>query len=267
MRSLLLHLHAAGVVAPGLNSLDALRAACRSGSLPAGDALSLAPPAQLPANERRRATQVVRLTLACIEQALAGSQIPTDELRSVFATDEGTGEVCEQMLEALSTTRQVSPMVFANSVLNAPSGYYSIAYRNRGAATVVSAGLESFAAGLLCAATEIASTGQPVLLVAYDPPMTTPVDELLPVRQPTASAWVLSQTPREQDLATFCLAVLPGAEPDAPLPRWMPPAWAAHSSARSLAALALIDAAQAGEAAGLRLRCGGVAVHLQVVAS
>ena len=108
----------------------------------------------LPANERRRASQAVRLALACIEQALQASPFPVETLRSVFATDEGTGEVCQQMLEALATTRQVSPLLFPNSVHNAPSGYFSIAWRNRQPATVVSLGLESFASGLLCAVTE-----------------------------------------------------------------------------------------------------------------
>jgi hypothetical protein len=41
---------------------------------------------------------------------LHDSPFPAETLRSVFATDEGTGEVCQQMLEALATTRQVSPL-------------------------------------------------------------------------------------------------------------------------------------------------------------
>jgi hypothetical protein len=78
----------------------------------------------LPANERRRASQVVRLTQACIEQALRDCPFPAGSLRSVFATDEGTGEICRQVLEAVATTREVSPLVFANSVQNAPSGLF-----------------------------------------------------------------------------------------------------------------------------------------------
>lgn len=245
------HLHAAGVLAPGLPGLDALRAASRVGAAAAvdasADATALPAPSALPANERRRASQVVRLTLACIEQALAASPYPVEALRSVFATDEGTGEVCTQMLDALATTRQVSPLLFPNSVQNAPSGCFSIAWRNRRPATVASLGQDSFAAGLLCAATEALTTREPVLLVSYDPAMSAPLDGWLPVHEPTASAWIISagaHAAAAQPLARFALALTAHAEREAsPLPRWMPPRWAAHSSARSLAALGLIDAA------------------------
>lgn len=146
----------------------------------------------LPANERRRASPVVRLVLACIEQATQASPFPLETLRSVFATDEGTGEVCQQLLESLVTTRQISPLLFTNSVHNAPSGYFSIASRNRQSATVVSLGLESFACGLLCAVSEATVLQRPVLLACYDPPMSHLIDERLSVTEPTATAWIIS---------------------------------------------------------------------------
>jgi hypothetical protein len=216
----------------------------------------------LPANERRRASQVVRLTLGCIEQALQSSPFPIETLRSVFATDEGTGEVCQQMLEALATTRQISPLLFANSVLNAPSGYFSIAWRNRQSATVASMGLESFASGLLCAVTEAAATDQPVLLVVYDPAMTAPIDELLPVTEPTATAWILSaRASTGAPLASFTLQFdETNTALATPLPPWFPTRWAAQSSARALAALSLLDA---GPDTVCRLTLGGRMVCLQ----
>jgi hypothetical protein len=85
-------------------------------------------------------------------------------LRSVFATDEGTGEVCQQMLEALATTRQLSPLLFTNSVHNAPSGYFSIAGATSSRPPWSASGLESFACGLLCAVTDAIASRQPVLL-------------------------------------------------------------------------------------------------------
>jgi hypothetical protein len=248
VKSLHFNLHAAGVLAPGIDSLPALRAACRAGQQPTSISSEPLPsPSALPANERRRSSQVVRLTLACIEQTLQTSPFPADAMRSVFATDEGTGEVCQQMLEALATTRQVSPLLFTNSVQNAPSGYFSIAWRNRQSATVASLGLESFASGLLCAVTEAMSTGQPVLLVAYDPAMTSPMDELLPVRAAMATAWIITagstatETPR---LASYAFTLEP-CETSSPSawPEWLPESWAAHSSARSLSALGLLEAA------------------------
>ena len=246
MRSLTFALHAAGVLAPGFGSLADLRAACRGGQPPDIAApLALPSPEALPANERRRASQIVRLTLGCVEQALKSSPFPVETLRSVFATDEGTGEVCQQMLELLATTRQISPLLFSNSVLNAPSGYFSIARRNRQPATVVSVGLESFAGGLACAVTEAVTTGQPVLLVSYDAAMTAPMDELLPITEPTATAWILSAGSQQDTpaLATFDLQFEEATgSAVTPLPTWVPARWAAQSSAHALAALGLLDA-------------------------
>ena len=252
-------LYAAGVLAPGIGSLAELFALRRNGlaGADASAALELPSPQALPANERRRASQVVRLTLACAEQALRTSPFPADALRMVFASDEGTGEVCQQILETLATTRQVSPLLFHNSVHNAPSGYFSIAYQNRQSATSVSLGQESFASGLLCAASEACVSGQPVLLLAYDPAMTEPLDSLLPVTWPTASAWIigsgLAPASGQAALASFELSLRPAIAPDPALPAWLPAAWAANSSAQSLVVLSLLDDVQDRRACELRL--------------
>lgn len=255
MNPLSFDLHAAGVLAPGLNCLDDLRAACRSGRLPEAVKPAPAPsPDVLPANERRRASQVVRLTLACIDQALASSPFEADALRCVFATDEGTGEICQQMLHALDTTRQISPSLFSNSVLNAPSGYFSIGHRNRQSAIVISVGLESFAAGLVFAATEAWVAGQPVLLVSYDPAMTPPMDELLPIRVSTASAWVISVGMAQHlpKLASFSIDVgEAGSAGPTTLPSWIPTDWSNQGSSCAFAALGLLEAQESAE---VRLR-------------
>jgi len=192
---------------------------------------------------------VVRLSFACAEQALQASPFPVDSLRMVFASDEGTGEVNQQLLKALATTRVVSPVLFHNSVHNAPSGYLSIGSRNRQSATSVSLGCESFASGLLCAASEACSTGQPVLFLSYDPAMTEPLRALLPVEKATASAWIIAsgkQHAGHSPLASFALSLHPAtSSANHALPGWLPAAWAANSSAQSLVALALLDDTQA----------------------
>lgn len=247
-------LYAVGVLAPGIASvaeLLALRRGAGTFATPSSTAaLELPSPPALPANERRRASQVVRLTLACAEQALRASPFAVDALRMVFASDEGTGEVCQQMLEALTMPQpgpmSVSPLLFHNSVHNAPSGYLSIGYRNRQSATSVSLGRESFASGLLCAASEARTSGQPVLFVAYDPAMTEPMRSLLPVVHPTASAWIIASgcepANGQAELACFELSLV-GAKPKPPqsLPEWLPAEWAANSSALGLVALGLLD--------------------------
>lgn len=264
MGSLRFNLHAAGVLAPGMTSLAQLRAICRGDEAHSPAPLLVPSPAMLPSNERRRASPAARLVLACIAQALQDSPFPGESLRSVFATDEGTGEVCQQMLDALATTRQVSPLLFPNSVQNAPSGYFSIAWRNRHPATVVSLGLESFASGLLCAVAESAACDQPVLLVVYDPVMTSPLDELLPIAASTCTAWVISCGTLDGTvpvLGSFTAALEPaGAQAPSELAPWLPASWAAHSSARALAALGLLEA---DPATALRLSLGGQMLTLR----
>jgi hypothetical protein len=263
MAQLAFRLLAAGVMAPGLDSLEQLRCIARGEQELVASPLALPAPAQLPAAERRRASQVVRLTLACIARALQGSNVPPTELRSVFATDEGTGEVCQQMLEALATTGQVSPLLFTNSVHNAPSGYFSIAWRNQQASTVVSMGLESFASGLLCAVTDSLATGQPVLLVVCDPPMTSPLDELLPVLHGSCAALLLHAhgDATGDALARFRMELT--AADDAPasrLPSWVPASWSGNASAL---ALGFLDLLEQPPAASARYSLGGQRIVLQ----
>ncbi|MDB6002016.1 MAG: hypothetical protein JWP52_3715 [Rhizobacter sp.] len=246
-RPLQFDLHAAGALAPGVASLSDVFA-LRRGEPTAAAVEDKLPAAQvLPPNERRRASQVVRLSLACAEEALRTSPFAVDQMRLVFASDEGTGEVCQQMLESLALGRDVSPLVFHNSVHNAPSGYFSIGHQNRQAALSVSLGAESFASGLLCAVTEALTTHQPVLFVAYDAPMPPPLRSLLPIEAWSATAWVIAAcSARPVDttpLATFDLDLGPGldeASADAP-PAWLPASWAGNSSAWGFVALALLD--------------------------
>lgn len=202
-------------------------------------------PMSLPVNERRRASQVVRLALDCAEQALQGSPFAVNTLRLVFASDEGTGEVCQQMLEALAIGRDISPLLFHNSVHNAPSGYFSIGHQNQQAAVSVSLGRESFASGLLCAVTEARATGQPVLFVAYDAPVPAPLFAVLPISQPSATAWIIAAAAPAIDgkaaLASFVLHVEPaGGAFEDDLPAWLPRSWAGNSSALGFVALALL---------------------------
>lgn len=240
------HLYAAGVLAPGVASLQELFALRRQERAVDACELQLPSPQILQANERRRASQVVRLTLACAAQALQGSPFPAAQLRLVFASDEGTGEVCQQMLEALSVGRELSPLVFHNSVHNAPSGYFSIGHQNQQSALSVSLGKESFASGLLCAATEAHCTGQPVLFVAYDAPMPQPLQALLPIAQASATAWIIAgaatPAPSQAPLATFELDLrqTDAAFDDAP-PAWLPASWGGNGSALGFVALALLE--------------------------
>jgi hypothetical protein len=157
----------------------------------------------------------------------------------------------------------VSPLLFTNSVINAASGYFSIARRNREPATVISMGPESFAGGLLCAASEAHATGQPVLLVAYDAVLAAPMNELLPSSEPCAVAWIISAgaSTDQPPLATFELQCDPSDQAPTAPPRWLPEQASAQSSAAALAALGLLDA----ETDACRWPLGGVMLTLRRV--
>lgn len=255
----------AGVYAGALGSLDLLRRVARGeASLETLMAApgALPPPLRLAASERRRASQAVRLVMACVEQVLAQPAVATAELRCIFAADEGTGEICPQLLEAVTTTRQVSPMVFTNSVQNAPSGYFAIGYHNRRSATVISQGLESFACGLLCSLAELDESPSPVLLVTYDPVMSAPLSELHPVPDAYASAWLMAPAGALPGaLARFEVELLPQTDRAmGPLPGWWPARWAGLASTPSIAALALLEA---GVGASMSLPLNGVVLTLR----
>jgi len=242
MNALSFNLHEVAVLAPGLTSFAELQEVFRDNLvINNAEPLILAVPELLPPNERRRSSQSVRLVLSCISQLAKTSQFQLNEIRSVFATDDGVGEVSQQMLEVLSTTRQISPLVFPNSVHSATAGYFSIAYRNQKPSTVVSRGLESFAAGLLCAVIETLTVNEPVLFVCSDPVMTHPMDELLPITQPTALAWLLSAGDSTAPvLASFALTIESDEQLCTPLPLWIPKEWRSNSASYGYAALELL---------------------------
>lgn len=248
MTTLEFRLHAAGVLAPDLTSLSSL---CQlsQGQITIDPLaqLDLPTPKRLPPNERRRAPNAVRLALACIEQVCDRETYDVSSMRAVFATDDGIGEISQQMLEAISTTRQVSPLVFPNSVHGVAAGYFSIGFENRKSATTVSQGADSFAAGLLTAATETVMLNKYILFVAYDVSMTPPMDEVLPIVSPTATAWVISPCVDDicTGLADFKITVEPEISPRiAKLPAWIPKQWHANSSIQGFAALGLLQLTQ-----------------------
>jgi hypothetical protein len=125
--------------------------------------------AALPVTERRRANETSRLALAAAMDATrAIGDGERAALRTVFASADGDGEVLASELRELAQPLPLlSPTTFHNSVFNAPAGYWSIAAQAEAASTTICGGPATFAVGLLEAVAQ-ATTGEPVLLVAYD---------------------------------------------------------------------------------------------------
>jgi len=183
-----------GLVGPGWRSWDEAREALAGRASYARAAAAAPAPQALPATERRRAGQSVRLALAAGLQAVAEAGRDAAALAAVFASSSGDGENCHAICEVLASgDRQISPTRFHNSVHNAPGGYWSIATGATASVDSIAAFDASFAAGLLEALVRLAAEpATPVVLVAYDAPYPEPLRSARPVPDAFAAAMVLA---------------------------------------------------------------------------
>ena len=206
--------------------------------------LELPPPALLSPNERRRAGLVVRLAMAVCEEASHMAGHAPGALPGIFGSSNGDGATVHELLDALSGPDQaLSPTRFHNSVHNAVAGYWAIATRSSAPVTCLGCHDQTFAAALLKAGAEAASTRAPVLLCVYDAPMKLPLGALRTTTIGLAAAFVL--TPDEvpdHPLARLRLSFRPG--PTGPEPEPGQPAlralWRANPVGRALVLLETI---------------------------
>lgn len=158
-----------GFLAPGLPDWNAARAVMRGEQRYAAAPSELPLPAILPPAERRRASRIVKLTLAVGLEAATHAAADASKLATVFAASGADGHTCHAICEQLATDdRQISPTRFHNSVHNAGAGYWGIATGSMAPCQVVCAFDASFGAGLLDAVGQVVVDQQPTLLIAYD---------------------------------------------------------------------------------------------------
>lgn len=177
------------IAAPGLIGLEqAIPALTGKSQWQSSDFPQLVPQL-LPANERRRITNYIKLALhVAYEANQAEKTLPT-----VFASSNGDFFICDHICNTLSMhPKHISPTQFHNSVHNAPAGYWAITAKSPSASTSISTGESSFSSGLLEAVTQVLSQQQDVLYVAYDYPASAPLDKFNDVTEPFATAFVLS---------------------------------------------------------------------------
>jgi len=208
-----IYINAIGLTAPGLtnweNSLPVLRDETNYQAEP----LDRYKPMLLPANERRRATELVRLAFRVSEEATQNLEAQRATLASVFASSGGDYQIIDQICRALSMPeRMVSPTQFHNSVHNSAAGYWSIATQSRAPSTSLSAYDYSFPVGLLEAATLVVTDNQPTLLVAYDTQPPSPLAEKRQITLPFATALVLAPAASEHTLAKLSLSTITGQQ-------------------------------------------------------
>ncbi|MGH8113265.1 MAG: beta-ketoacyl synthase chain length factor [Rhodanobacteraceae bacterium] len=145
----------------------------------ADDAPVRPPGAVLPAAERRRAPDGVRLAAEVAAQACAMAGANPASLPCIFATTHGELAITNYLCETLARVPlDLSPTRFHNSVLNAPAGYWTIATGCTAASTAVTARHFSFAAGLLEAATLACAESTSVLFACCDVASHGPLAEM-----------------------------------------------------------------------------------------
>jgi len=150
-------------------------------------------PELLPIAERRRASDIVKLTLATSLEAIATAGLQEENLASVFSFSNGDGFNCHTICEMLaSEDRQISPTRFHNSVHNAAAGYWSIATGTMATSSVLCAFDASFGAGLLDALTQVVVDGTRCILMASDTPYPEPMFTNRPIPDNCGIALILA---------------------------------------------------------------------------
>lgn len=188
-----LYIDGVGLCAPGLVDWNAGRKVFAGQTEYRYEPLVISPNETLPAAERRRATDVVKLAIAVCSEAIKHAGARAEDTPSVFSSSGGDGETITAILEVLATdARELSPTRFHNSVHNAPSGYWTIATRSRQASTSLCAYDFSFAAGLLEATSQVLITKHAVLLASYDLAYPEPLNAVRPISYGFAVALLLS---------------------------------------------------------------------------
>jgi hypothetical protein len=168
----------------------------------------------LPANERRRAVQTVKIALAVGTEAFAAAKRDPAQTASIFTSSGGDGDTIHEILNVLSLpSRDISPTRFHNSVHNAPAGYWSIATGSRAASSSLCGHDDSFAAGWLEAAVQAVTEPCAIALIAYDVRYPSPLAQVRPIGAAFAVALVLTPERSAQTFAAVEMRLAPKSAP------------------------------------------------------
>lgn len=249
-----IYVEAVGLAAPGLPSFNAARAVLVGDEPFCALPLEKYKPERLPPNERRRATELVRLAFRGAEDAFAQTPLDPGACATVFASSGGDYPIIDQICRSLTEAEKlVSPTQFHNSVHNSAAGYWSIAVESRLASVSLSAFDTSFAAGLLEAALLVSESQEPCLFACYDLVPPAPLAAKRPIDFECVIALVLTPTPSAQSLTKIALGV-----GDAPVSHCQNPALAALESGNPAArGLPLVEALARGTTARISLDLNG----------
>ena len=208
--ALRVHVDGIGLFGPGMAGWAQARDVLAGRSPFELAAIQLPPADALPPAERRRVGVAIKLAMAAGFEAVRHAGADAAQLNTVFSSTGGDCDNCHNILETLaSSDRAVSPTRFHNSVHNAPAGYWSIATGCMAASTSLCAFDATFAAGLLEAAVQVVSTGQPCLLIAFDTAYPEPLYALRPI--PYAMGVGLLLNPHQTPASCASLSIEPSS--------------------------------------------------------
>lgn len=241
MKPLDLFVEGIGLWSPQFADFAALRARL-NGDAPVAPAAPTA--ALLPANERRRAPESVRLAVEVAGQALAMSGRDPATLACVFASAHGDQAITDAICSTLARApAELSPTRFHHSVHNAPAGYWTIATGCRAPSSAVCAGARSFAAALLEASAQALAEQRPVLLACSDIAGHGPLLEMTGCDRPFGCALLLAPEAGSTTLARLRLELPADHASSTPPPATLADAAVGNPAAAALPLLALLAGA------------------------
>jgi hypothetical protein len=206
------YLNAVGLAAPGLLDWSSSQSVLTGQAPYEFVALEKYKPTQLPPNEARRATELVRMAFRVGEDLMRNTSFPMQECASVFSSSGGDYPIIDQICQSLcEPERLVSPTQFHNSVHNSAAGYWSIATGSRLPSTSLSAYDDSFSVGLLEAIHLCQSEQMPTLLVVYDIKPPYPLSEKRIIPMEFGVALLLMPFANEQTIARLSVSVVTNA--------------------------------------------------------
>jgi hypothetical protein len=168
-------------------------------------------PTLLPANECRRATELVRMAFRVCEELSLPTDLPFDQCAAVFASSGGDYPIIDQICRSLCTDeRLVSPTQFHNSVHNSAAGYWSIATGSRKASTSISCFDHSFIAGLIEAMSLCQTENIPTIFAVYDIKTPDPLNEKRSINIEFGVAFLLTPQANSNTLAQLALTYSSG---------------------------------------------------------
>jgi hypothetical protein len=198
-----------GILGPGLNGWPSSQPILTGDQhLDETDA-SPPTPNILPANERRRSSETVKLALHVAQEAIDHSQVKPQEVATVFASSEGEGAILHQLCSTLTTPiPQFSPTLFHHSVHNAPAGYWAIAHHSQLPSTSISCHDGTFSGALLETTLQAIVERIPTALVAYDVPAPPPLYKARPILAPFGIALLVRHEQSSKSLASLGISFL-----------------------------------------------------------